>query len=173
MPDHVPDGFTGQDPVLSFRRVERVLDVSAHQVEVLIGQGELKAEAKGVKVSELVAYRERSGFSEGRLVRAYSVLPRDRQAFATSQVADLLGFSPDVVRRLIDDGRLQGYRLPGGRRLVSRIALACYLADNPGRLAIEMGLRTKPKRKAKGKAELPLVVNGNDLDDGAIQGAAS
>ena len=46
--------------------------------------------------------------------------------FTVSQAADLLGVSPDTVRRLSDRGELKVVRTSGGRRRLDGAALASY-----------------------------------------------
>ena len=50
-------------------------------------------------------------------------------SYRTSQVADLLGVSPDTVRRWCDDGRLRVGRSEGGHRTVDGADLARYLTE--------------------------------------------
>ena len=52
--------------------------------------------------------------------------------YRLSQAAELLGVSVDTVRRLVDAGRLQATRSPGGHRLVDGAGLA-GLAASMGR----------------------------------------
>jgi molybdopterin-binding protein len=47
--------------------------------------------------------------------------------FSSSQVAELLGVSPDTVRRWCDEGRLKATRRAGGHRQISGKELARYL----------------------------------------------
>jgi molybdopterin-binding protein len=47
--------------------------------------------------------------------------------YSSSQVAELLGVSPDTVRRWCDEGRLKATRSSGGHRHVSGRELARYL----------------------------------------------
>ena len=49
--------------------------------------------------------------------------------YSSSQVADLLGVSPDTVRRWCDDGRLKATRTEGGHRYVSGKELARHLTE--------------------------------------------
>jgi len=46
-----------------------------------------------------------------------------------TQVAELLGVSPDTVRRWCDEGRLKATRTKGGHREVSGKELARYLSE--------------------------------------------
>jgi molybdopterin-binding protein len=46
--------------------------------------------------------------------------------FTVGQAAELLGVSPDTVRRLADRGELTMVRSPGGRRQIDGAALARY-----------------------------------------------
>lgn len=50
-------------------------------------------------------------------------------SYRTSQVAELLGVSPDTVRRWCDDGRLRVGRSEGGHRTVDGADLARYLTE--------------------------------------------
>ena len=52
--------------------------------------------------------------------------------FRIGQVADLLGVSPDSVRRLTDGGELETRRTEGGQRLVDGVSLARFLAEHAG-----------------------------------------
>jgi molybdopterin-binding protein len=45
--------------------------------------------------------------------------------------AELLGVSPDTVRRLIDSGQIKTTRSTGGRRLIDNADLARYMAALP------------------------------------------
>lgn len=47
------------------------------------------------------------------------------------QVAELLGVSPDTVRRWADEGRLPTRRTEGGHRVVDGAALAAFAAEQP------------------------------------------
>ncbi len=49
--------------------------------------------------------------------------------FRIGQAADLLGVSPDTVRRLIDDGHLDARRSDGGHRVILGTDLAAYAVD--------------------------------------------
>lgn len=53
-------------------------------------------------------------------------------SYPTSQVAELLGVSPDTVRRWCDDGRLRTTRSAGGHRAVDGADLARYLSEQEG-----------------------------------------
>jgi molybdopterin-binding protein len=46
--------------------------------------------------------------------------------YTVGQAAELLGVSPDTVRRLADRGELKTARTPGGRRRLDGAALAAY-----------------------------------------------
>lgn len=46
--------------------------------------------------------------------------------FTVSQAAELLGVSPDTIRRWVDSGELPATRTPGGRRKVDGQALARF-----------------------------------------------
>jgi molybdopterin-binding protein len=48
------------------------------------------------------------------------------------EVAQLLGISPDSVRRLADEGRLDTRRTAGGQRVVEGLSLARYVAEQTG-----------------------------------------
>ena len=50
-------------------------------------------------------------------------------SYSPGQVAELLGVSPDTVRRWCDEGRLTSTRSAGGHRHVSGRELARYLAE--------------------------------------------
>ncbi|HEX9529604.1 MAG TPA: helix-turn-helix transcriptional regulator, partial [Acidimicrobiales bacterium] len=49
--------------------------------------------------------------------------------FTVGQAAELLGVSPDTVRRWMDSGQLPAARTPGGRRRVEGATLARFSAD--------------------------------------------
>jgi molybdopterin-binding protein len=50
-------------------------------------------------------------------------------SYRISQAAELLGVSADTVRRLVDAGRLQASRSPGGQRLIDGAGLAVLAAS--------------------------------------------
>jgi molybdopterin-binding protein len=50
-------------------------------------------------------------------------------SYTSSQVAELLGVSPDTVRRWCDDGKLEATRSAGGHRHISGSELARYLTE--------------------------------------------
>jgi molybdopterin-binding protein len=50
--------------------------------------------------------------------------------FRMGQAAELLGVSPDTVRRWADDGRLPTRRTEGGHRVVDGAALARFAAEH-------------------------------------------
>jgi molybdopterin-binding protein len=50
--------------------------------------------------------------------------------YVPTQVAELLGVSPDTVRRWCDDGRLKSTRSAGGHRQIDGRELARYLRAN-------------------------------------------
>jgi molybdopterin-binding protein len=50
--------------------------------------------------------------------------------FRIGQAAELLGVSPDTVRRWADDGRLPTRRTEGGHRIVEGTALARYAVEH-------------------------------------------
>lgn len=45
-------------------------------------------------------------------------------SYRIGQAAELLGVSPDTVRRWVDGGRIDAHRRDGGRRLIDGVALA-------------------------------------------------
>lgn len=47
------------------------------------------------------------------------------------QAAELLGVSPDTVRRLVDSGQIKTVRSSGGQRQIDGIGLARYMAGLP------------------------------------------
>jgi molybdopterin-binding protein len=52
--------------------------------------------------------------------------------FRIGQAAELLGVSPDTVRRLADEGRLETRRTGGGHRVVDGASLAQLVAQQTG-----------------------------------------
>jgi molybdopterin-binding protein len=52
--------------------------------------------------------------------------------FRIGQAAELLGVSPDTVRRLADEGRLETRRTEGGHRVVDGASLAHLVAQQTG-----------------------------------------
>ncbi len=54
---------------------------------------------------------------------------RDEERIRLGEAAEILGVSPDTVRRWSDDGLLPAERSPGGQRLVRRADVAHLLAD--------------------------------------------
>jgi len=52
--------------------------------------------------------------------------------FRIGQAAELLGMSPDAVRRLADSGQLATRRTEGGHRVVDGAALARLVAEQTG-----------------------------------------
>ncbi len=50
-------------------------------------------------------------------------------AYAPTQVAELLGVTPDTVRRWCDDGKLRATRSKGGHRTIDGRELARYLTE--------------------------------------------
>ena len=52
--------------------------------------------------------------------------------FTVGQAAELLGVSPDTVRRWVDSGQIPAARTPGGRRRVDGAALAHFSATRGG-----------------------------------------
>jgi molybdopterin-binding protein len=53
-------------------------------------------------------------------------------SYTPTQVGELVGVSPDTVRRWCDEGRLKASRSAGGHRQVSGRELARYLSDQEG-----------------------------------------
>ena len=53
-------------------------------------------------------------------------------SFTVGEAADLLGVSPDTVRRWVDSGQLPATRTQGGRRRVDGKALARFSIDRAG-----------------------------------------
>jgi molybdopterin-binding protein len=53
-------------------------------------------------------------------------------SFTIGQAAELLGVSPDTVRRWVDGGQLPAARSPGGRRRLDGVALARFSAQRAG-----------------------------------------
>ena len=53
-------------------------------------------------------------------------------SFTVGEAAELLGVSPDTVRRWIDGGHLQAARTPGGRRRIDGQALARFSTERAG-----------------------------------------
>lgn len=142
----VPPGY---EPIPDFaptrRQIERVLRCSLREVDALVDRGVIEPDPSGpdrVRLASLIRYCGRTGLIDPEHVRAALAVPRDMSTFPTSRLAELLGFSPDVVRRMIDRADIEAYRLPGGARLVARDSLIRFLAINPGRQAPAMGLRS-------------------------------
>ncbi len=50
--------------------------------------------------------------------------------YRSGQLADLLGVSPDTVRRWCDEGRLETVRTEGGQRIVEGSSLARFVRDH-------------------------------------------
>jgi molybdopterin-binding protein len=50
--------------------------------------------------------------------------------YTVGEAAELLGVSPDTVRRLCDRGDLKMIRTPGGRRRLDGVGLARYAQEN-------------------------------------------
>jgi len=63
------------------------------------------------------------------ILRVCDVRSSTMTSYRTSQVAELLGVSPDTVRRWCDDGRLKTGRSVGGHRTVEGVDLARYLSE--------------------------------------------
>ena len=147
MTDRTPNVPDGYEPVADWhpepRLCERVLRCSSSEVAALLDRGAIRRAGDGrVDLDSLTSFADETGLCPSKHVRAALAVPRDARTWQTSALADLLGFSPDVVRRMIDRGEIEAYRLPGGARLVSREALIDYLSRNPGRVAPSMGLRS-------------------------------
>ena len=53
-------------------------------------------------------------------------------SFTVGEAAQLIGVSPDTVRRWVDSGQLPAERTPGGRRRVDGAALAHFLTERAG-----------------------------------------
>ena len=53
-------------------------------------------------------------------------------SFTVGQAAELLGVSPDTVRRWVDNGQLEAARSPGGRRRIDGRALARFSTERAG-----------------------------------------
>ena len=53
-----------------------------------------------------------------------------RHPLRIGQAADLLGVSPDTVRRLVDAGEVEGGRSEGGQRHIDGVSLAAYLVEH-------------------------------------------
>ena len=52
--------------------------------------------------------------------------------YRPGQLAELLGVSPDTVRRWCDEGRLATVRTEGGHRLVEGVELARFVREDDG-----------------------------------------
>lgn len=50
-------------------------------------------------------------------------------SFTVGEAAELIGVSPDTVRRWVDSGQLPAERTPGGRRRIDGAALAHFLSE--------------------------------------------
>jgi molybdopterin-binding protein len=64
--------------------------------------------------------------------------------FTVGQAAELLGVSPDTVRRWVDNGQIPAVRTPGGRRRVDGAVLARFSAKraaNPPFVAVAESAR--------------------------------
>ena len=53
-------------------------------------------------------------------------------SFTVGETAELLGVSPDTVRRWVDSGQLPATKSPGGRRRVDGKALARFSTERAG-----------------------------------------
>lgn len=161
--------YAPQPLLLSLYRAERVLDVSAATILAWGESGVLTLQGQQVDVTELERFMDAEPeaglrpFQPARLARALSVLPRMQTTWTTTEVADLLGCSRDVVVRLCDQGHVQSYSLQSGVRRITRLALAEYLTDHPGAQAAAMGLAKpaepgtapKPRRRKVQPAAKP------------------
>lgn len=157
MSDYQPRPMT-----ISLDRAERVLGVSSATIMAWGKAGQLQLDGGTVAISELERFLGESTdprYPPPQLARALSVLPRFQSTYTTSQAADIIGCSRDVVVRLCDQGHLQHYTLQSGIRRITREAMAAYLTDNPGAQAMKMGLvrpaeagtTPKPRRKRRTK----------------------
>ena len=61
-------------------------------------------------------------------------MPSASPTFTIGQAAELLGVSPDTVRRWVDAGHLPASRTPGGQRRLNGAALARFSAQRAGSL---------------------------------------
>lgn len=53
---------------------------------------------------------------------------KDKRYFTISEAAELLNLSPATVRRMFDNGQLQGFRIPGGKhRRISKTSVMATL----------------------------------------------
>lgn len=53
---------------------------------------------------------------------------KDKRYFTISEAAELLNLSPATVRRMFDNGQLQGFRIPGGNhRRISKSSVMFLL----------------------------------------------
>ncbi len=52
--------------------------------------------------------------------------------FRIGQAAEVLGVSPDTMRRLADDGQIETRRTDGGHRVVDGVSLANFVAKHSG-----------------------------------------
>lgn len=50
-----------------------------------------------------------------------------KKTFSTGDIATLIGVSVQTVAKMIDNGDIQGFKLPGGFRRVTRQNLVTYL----------------------------------------------
>src|SRR5207245_40365 len=81
-----------------------------------------------------------------------SHIPRDSKvlSFRLGEAAELLGVSPDTVRRWIDDDRLEGRRTSGGQRLVDGAALARLAVELAGERQPGSGVRESARNRFRG-----------------------
>ncbi len=79
-----------------------------------------------------------------------------RTEYRIGQVADLLGVSPDTVRRWADSGRLAMHRTPGGERVIEGDALA--------RLLVEEAPTRHPETAQSARNRFPGVVTSVEKD---------
>ena len=79
-----------------------------------------------------------------------------RTTYRIGQVADLLGVSPDTVRRWADSGRLAMRRTTAGERMIDGVALARLLVDEaPPR---------RPETSQSARNRFPGVVTAVEKD---------
>lgn len=56
---------------------------------------------------------------------------KDKRYFTISEAAELLNLSPATVRRMFDNGQLQGFRIPGGNhRRISKTSVLLQMQEN-------------------------------------------
>lgn len=59
-------------------------------------------------------------------------VPGPMSSFTVGEAAELLGVSPDTVRRWVDAGQLKAARSPGGRRRIDGQVLARFSIERAG-----------------------------------------